>query len=123
MGNTLLSMNIYIISLLLQMVMVVNRATPIFASTNEDHYQKRIDVVDKGEGQRIKNITTKEDHMIMSKSCDIYNGSWVYDSSYPLYEAIECPFLEKQFGCKMNGRPDSNYLKFRWDPFECHLPR
>ncbi|CAO2813230.1 unnamed protein product [Amaranthus hypochondriacus] len=102
MGNTLLSMKINIISLLLQMVMVVNG---IFASSNgEDHY---------GEG----------DDMIKSKSCDIYNGSWVYDTSYPLYEAIECPFLEKQFGCKLNGRPDSNYLRFRWDPFQCHLPR
>ncbi|KAL9244563.1 hypothetical protein vseg_018331 [Gypsophila vaccaria] len=57
------------------------------------------------------------------KKCDIYTGKWVYDSSYPLYDAGECPFVEKQFGCEDNGRPDKNYLKFSWKPSHCHLPR
>lgn len=27
-----------------------------------------------------------------AKGCDIFKGIWVYDNSYPLYDARKCPF-------------------------------
>ncbi|MQL93190.1 hypothetical protein Taro_025833 [Colocasia esculenta] len=45
-------------------------------------------------------------------TCDLFEGKWVWDDSYPLYEARDCPFLDGGFRCSENGRPDSFYTKF-----------
>ncbi|XP_076957231.1 protein PMR5-like isoform X2 [Bidens hawaiensis] len=51
-------------------------------------------------------------------------GSWVHDESYPIYHASACPgIIDAEFNCQMYGRPDSNYLKYRWKPANCELPR
>ncbi|KAI4306053.1 hypothetical protein L6164_029365 [Bauhinia variegata] len=63
------------------------------------------------------------DHKLKLASCDIYNGRWVYDNSYPLYHSSQCHFIEMPFDCQRNGRPDDVYLRYRWKPFACDLPR
>lgn len=55
--------------------------------------------------------------------CDLFRGRWVADKSYPLYDASTCPFVPDVFDCRRNGRPDDDYLKFRWSPANCRLPR
>ncbi|KAA8526740.1 hypothetical protein F0562_009031 [Nyssa sinensis] len=55
--------------------------------------------------------------------CDFFQGSWVYDDTYPLYNTSFCHFIEQQFYCQGNGRPDKVYLKYKWKPNACELPR
>ncbi|XP_020088081.1 protein trichome berefringence-like 7 isoform X1 [Ananas comosus] len=55
--------------------------------------------------------------------CDVFDGDWVFDDSYPLYNSSKCPFAERGFNCLANGRKDSGYLKLRWKPRHCDLPK
>jgi len=55
--------------------------------------------------------------------CDLFEGKWVWDESYPLYESKDCSFLDQGFRCWENGRPDFFYTKWRWQPKACNLPR
>ncbi|KAI9392296.1 hypothetical protein POPTR_006G071500v4 [Populus trichocarpa] len=57
------------------------------------------------------------------KSCDLYRGTWVKDEEYPIYKAGSCPYVDEAFDCQGNGRKDSDYLKWRWKPNDCDLPR
>ncbi|GAB2294926.1 hypothetical protein Dimus_029117 [Dionaea muscipula] len=55
--------------------------------------------------------------------CDVFDGDWVWDETYPLYQSRNCSFLDEGFRCSENGRPDSSYFKWRWQPKNCNLPR
>ncbi|KAL2525985.1 Protein trichome birefringence-like 36 [Abeliophyllum distichum] len=56
------------------------------------------------------------------RSCDFGTGKWVVDQSYPLYDA-SCPYLSTAVTCRKNGRPDSDYEKWKWKPHGCSIPR
>lgn len=57
------------------------------------------------------------------KDCDVSKGKWVFDDSYPLYTNFSCPFIDEGFNCQGNGRWDKDYMKWRWQPQDCDIPR
>nr|XP_027090085.1 protein trichome berefringence-like 7 [Coffea arabica]XP_027090086.1 protein trichome berefringence-like 7 [Coffea arabica] len=57
------------------------------------------------------------------RECNVFDGSWVADDSFPSYNASNCPFAERGFNCLANGRRDKGYLKWRWQPKNCNIPR
>ncbi|KAK2412118.1 protein trichome birefringence [Trifolium repens] len=57
-------------------------------------------------------------------SCDIFDGSWIQDDSHEtIYQHGSCPFLDDAFNCFKNGRSDYEFLKYRWKPHGCQIPR
>ncbi|KAK6927112.1 PC-Esterase [Dillenia turbinata] len=56
-------------------------------------------------------------------TCALFVGSWVQDDTYPIYQSSNCAIIDPEFNCQMYGRPDSDYLKYRWRPANCELPR
>ncbi|XP_071722229.1 LOW QUALITY PROTEIN: protein trichome birefringence-like 5 [Rutidosis leptorrhynchoides] len=57
------------------------------------------------------------------KECDLYKGTWVRDEEYPIYKPGSCPYVDEAYDCQRNGRLDAEYLKWRWKPDGCDLPR
>ncbi|KAF8394903.1 hypothetical protein HHK36_018841 [Tetracentron sinense] len=56
--------------------------------------------------------------------CSVFKGNWVFNSSAePLYTDETCPYLDRQVCCVKNGRPDSDYRHWEWQPDDCTLPR
>jgi hypothetical protein len=60
---------------------------------------------------------------VAESQCDIFEGKWIEDHSEPLYRNETCPFLSQGQNCPGNGRPDSDYINWRWKPTGCELPR
>ncbi|XP_073158342.1 protein trichome birefringence-like 3 isoform X2 [Henckelia pumila] len=59
-----------------------------------------------------------------AEECSVVHGKWVFNSSIkPLYFEKSCPYLDRQVTCLMNGRPDSDYRHWQWQPDDCNLPR
>lgn len=54
--------------------------------------------------------------------CDLFTGNWVPNPSGPSYTNESCPLIEGHQNCMRNGRPDVDYLYWRWNPHECQLP-
>ena len=55
--------------------------------------------------------------------CNIFDGKWVLENYYPLYRTRSCPFIDEAFNCEANGKPNLDYMKWRWQPRDCDLPR
>ncbi|KAG0553844.1 hypothetical protein KC19_12G043400 [Ceratodon purpureus] len=67
------------------------------------------------------NVISMESHN--KGVCDLAKGSWVPDSRPPQYTNATCPFIQKHQDCIRNGRPDTGYLHWKWQPEHCELPR
>ncbi|XP_027358951.1 protein trichome birefringence-like 19 [Abrus precatorius] len=57
-----------------------------------------------------------------AKQCKIFSGRWIPYPEGPYYSNKTCHFITDTQNCIMFGRPDREYLHWRWKPDECELP-
>ncbi|KAK4749105.1 hypothetical protein SAY87_026554 [Trapa incisa] len=57
------------------------------------------------------------------KKCDVFRGQWVPYPNATYYTNETCPMISDQQNCLKFGRPDTEYLRWRWRPDGCELPR
>ncbi|KAL4340471.1 hypothetical protein GQ457_08G032310 [Hibiscus cannabinus] len=57
-----------------------------------------------------------------TERCDVFTGDWVPNAWGPAYSNGSCPWIEDHQNCMRNGRPDSGYLYWKWEPRDCQLP-
>ncbi|KAL0457468.1 UNVERIFIED_CONTAM: protein trichome birefringence-like 4 [Sesamum latifolium] len=71
-------------------------------------------------GNAVGSVSVEEE----TDSCDVFDGHWVVDEDFePVYKPGSCPFIDDSFNCFKNGRPDSDYLRLKWKPHACEIPR
>ncbi|KAI3665781.1 hypothetical protein L6452_44414 [Arctium lappa] len=55
-------------------------------------------------------------------SCDLFSGEWVENPEGPYYTNASCYAIQEHQNCMKYGRPDRDFLKWRWKPHGCELP-
>ncbi|KAH9622893.1 hypothetical protein KSS87_010082 [Heliosperma pusillum] len=57
-----------------------------------------------------------------SPKCDIFSGEWVPNPDAPYYTNTSCWAIHEHQNCMKYGRPDSEFMKWKWKPDGCDLP-
>ncbi|XP_047332446.1 xyloglucan O-acetyltransferase 1 [Impatiens glandulifera] len=67
----------------------------------------------------------KEKERVVIDECEYGNGKWVPDKRGPLYNGTSCGTIKDGQNCMSHGRPDTDYLYWRWKPNQdqCQIPR
>ncbi|KAK8569237.1 hypothetical protein V6N13_107076 [Hibiscus sabdariffa] len=56
------------------------------------------------------------------EDCDIFSGKWVPNHNAPYYTNTTCWAIHEHQNCMKYGRPDTNFMKWKWKPEGCELP-
>lgn len=59
--------------------------------------------------------------LLINDKCDIFDGEWVPNPEGPYYTNTTCWSIHKHQNCMKYGRPDSEYMKWKWKPHGCDL--
>ncbi|KAL2895931.1 Protein trichome birefringence-like 19 [Bienertia sinuspersici] len=54
--------------------------------------------------------------------CDLYSGEWIPNMDAPYYTNDSCNVIQEHQNCMKYGRPDTEFMKWKWKPNECELP-
>ncbi|CAA0812110.1 Protein trichome birefringence-like 24 [Striga hermonthica] len=102
--------------------------SPISKAPFLDTTQISTSPVVSGETQEITDRNTIQEYDMESLldsegKCNLFIGDWVPYKGEPLYTNSSCSLIEDHQNCMRNGRPDKDYLYWRWKPRGCELAR
>ena len=68
---------------------------------------------------------TKSPHShAFDSSCNILAGGWRFSKHrHSWYSGSSCPYIRPGFNCQLNGRNDTKFLQYYWQPHGCNLPQ
>ncbi|KAK3193827.1 hypothetical protein Dsin_025137 [Dipteronia sinensis] len=64
---------------------------------------------------QIIRISTTTRSVEGGEGCDIFDGNWIWDDSYLLYQSTGCSLMDNGFRCL------DFYTKWRWQPKDCNF--
>ncbi|KAL1205858.1 Protein trichome birefringence-like 21 [Cardamine amara subsp. amara] len=54
--------------------------------------------------------------------CDLFTGEWVPNKETPYYTNTTCRAIHEHQNCMKYGRPDTEFMRWKWKPDGCDLP-
>ncbi|KAF5175675.1 trichome birefringence-like [Thalictrum thalictroides] len=70
----------------------------------------------------LKDQVTDTIRVGVTKKCDIFTGEWIPNPGAPYYTNTTCWAIHEHQNCMKYGRPDTDFMKWRWKPNDCELP-
>ncbi|KFK36137.1 hypothetical protein AALP_AA4G082200 [Arabis alpina] len=64
-------------------------------------------------------IKLENDVVTTNENCDIFSGEWVPNPEGPYYNHTTCYAIPDYQNCMKFGRPDTNFMKWKWRPDGC----
>ncbi|CAI9109981.1 OLC1v1009930C1 [Oldenlandia corymbosa var. corymbosa] len=58
----------------------------------------------------------------LGNQCDLFSGDWVPHPEGPYYTNETNCEIDIRQNCMKNGRPDTEFMNWRWKPEQCELP-
>ncbi|RZC58604.1 hypothetical protein C5167_005910 [Papaver somniferum] len=99
---------------------LVNNVTASSSDPQLGNYTNTTAIDSTGNATDITTITTANEE----QECDIFDGQWVLrEDIKPYYPEGSCPYIDKDFDCYLNKRPDNDFLKWQWQPKNCNVLR
>ncbi|CAB4305088.1 unnamed protein product [Prunus armeniaca] len=87
-----------------------NPLVPSSSSSSQDHLNDHVHEEDD-----LPSVTS-------NLKCDIFTGEWVPNPEAPYYTNKTCWAIHEHQNCMKYGRPDTEFMKWRWKPDGCELP-
>ncbi|KAJ8546277.1 hypothetical protein K7X08_018860 [Anisodus acutangulus] len=73
-------------------------------------------------GSEISSMNHSEKSGIKQQKCNIFVGKWVSYPKGPYYTNETNCVIDDRQNCMKFGRPDSDFIHWRWKPDDCELP-
>ncbi|KAL5987538.1 hypothetical protein ACLOJK_035286 [Asimina triloba] len=70
----------------------------------------------------LKSIDRQQKNNWAHENCNLFKGKWVPNPDAPYCTNTTCRAIYDHQNCMKYGRPDRDFMKWRWKPDDCGLP-
>ncbi|XP_057739608.1 protein trichome birefringence-like 19 [Arachis stenosperma] len=111
----------FLISLLILSILILITLSPI-SYYPLFGYSSLLNIESKSHAHEYDESQASSSSSEYNNKCDIFRGEWVPNPEAPYYTNETCWAIHEHQNCIKYGRPDSQFMKWRWKPYQCELP-